>query len=68
MNRIIRPSRTLLVGAMFITISIVYGLLSRDYGGMTMLFALGIATGLMAYVLIAGSPRGDESADGDDAG
>ncbi len=57
---IIKPRYTLLAGAVFIVLGIVYGLLSRDPGGMTMLLALGIAMGLMSYVLIAGSPRGDE--------
>jgi len=57
---IIKPRYTLLAGVVFIVLGIVYGLLSGDYGGVTMLVALGVATGLMSYVLIAGSPRGDE--------
>jgi hypothetical protein len=57
---IIKPRYTLLAGVVFIALGIVYGLLSRDYGGVTMLVALGVAMGLMSYVLIAGSPRGDE--------
>ena len=57
---IIKPRFALLAGALFITLAIVYGALSRDWGGVTMLFALGIAMALMAYVLVAGSPRGDE--------
>lgn len=57
---IIKPRYTLLAGVLFIAIAVVYGLLSRDWGGVTMLAALGIAMALMAYVLIAGSPRGDE--------
>jgi hypothetical protein len=57
---IIKPRYTLLAGLVFIVLAIVYGLLSRDYGGVTMLLALGVAMGLMSYVLIAGSPRGDE--------
>ncbi|MCU0479562.1 MAG: hypothetical protein MUE92_12635 [Chloroflexi bacterium] len=57
---IIKPRYTLLAGLVFIVLGIVYGLLSRDYGGVTMLLALGVAMGLMSYVLIAGSPRGDE--------
>ncbi len=57
---IIKPRYTLLAGVVFIVLGIVYGLLSRDYGGVTMLLALGVAMGLMSYVLIAGSPRGDE--------
>jgi hypothetical protein len=57
---IIKPRYTLLAGVVFIGLAIVYGSLSQDWGGMTMLFALGIAMALMAYVLVAGSPRGDE--------
>ena len=57
---IIKPRYTLLAGVVFVVLGIVYGLLSRDYGGVTMLVALGIAMALMSYVLIAGSPRGDE--------
>jgi hypothetical protein len=57
---IIKPRYTLLAGVVFIGLAIVYGSLSHDWGGMTMLFALGIAMALMAYVLVAGSPRGDE--------
>ena len=57
---IIRPRYTLLVGALFIAVGIVYGFLSHDWAGVTMLLALGIAMALMAYVLVSGSPRGDE--------
>jgi hypothetical protein len=57
---IIKPRLTLLAGALFIAIAVVYGILSRDWGGVTMLGALGVAMALMAYVLVAGSPRGDE--------
>jgi hypothetical protein len=57
---IIKPRYTLLAGVVFIGLAIVYGSLSQDWGGVTMLVALGIAMALMAYVLVAGSPRGDE--------
>ncbi len=57
---IIKPRYTLLAGLLFIVVGIVYGLLSHDPGGVTMLVALGVAMGLMSYVLAAGSPRGDE--------
>jgi hypothetical protein len=57
---IIKPRYTLLAGLLFITLGIVYGLLSHDPIGAILLFALGIGMGLMSYVLIAGSPRGDE--------
>ncbi len=56
----IKPRYTLLAGLTFVVLGIVYGLLSHDPVGATMLFALGIAMGLMSYVLIAGSPSGDE--------
>jgi hypothetical protein len=51
----------MLIGLIFIGIGIVYGLLSRDWGGVTMLLALGVAMGLMGFVLMAASPRGDET-------
>ena len=57
---IIKPRYTLLAGALFITVAVIYGALSRDWAGVTMLLALGVAMPLMAYVLVAGSPRGDE--------
>ena len=57
---IIKPRFTLLAGALFVALAIVYGVLSHDWGGVTMLVALGVAMALMAYVLVAGSPRGDE--------
>ncbi len=57
---ITKPRFALLAGAVFIVLALVYGTLSQDWGGVTMLFALGIAMALMAYVLVVGSPRGDE--------
>ena len=57
---IIKPRFTLLAGALFVAIAVVYGLLSHDWGGVTLLGALGVAVALMAFVLVAGSPRGDE--------
>jgi len=57
---IVKPRLALLAGALFIAIAVVYGVLSRDWGGVTLLGALGVAIALMAYVLVAGSPRGDE--------
>jgi hypothetical protein len=57
------PRNAALVGVMFVIVAIVYwyvqpfGLTHLDYAGVTMLAALGIAMGLMAYVLIAGSPN-----------
>ena len=57
---IIKPRFALLAGAIFIALAIVYGVLSHDWGGVTMLGGLGVAMALMAWVLAAGSPRGDE--------
>ncbi len=56
-----RPGRAALLGLLFVTISLIYGALSHDWGGTTLLLALGLAMGLMAWVLVAGSPRGDEN-------
>jgi hypothetical protein len=53
---IMRPRRAMLVG-----LGVVYGLLSHDWGGVTLLLALGVAMGLMGFVLMAASPRGDET-------
>lgn len=55
-----RPIRAAAVGFVFIAVGVVYGALSRDWGGTTLFGALGIAMGLMAYVLVSGSPRGDD--------
>ena len=57
---ITKPRYAFLAGALFIAVAIVYGLLSHDPGGVVMLIALGIGMSTLAYVLIAGSPRGDE--------
>jgi hypothetical protein len=57
---IMRPRRAMLVGLAFVGLGVVYGLLSRDWVGVTMLLALGVAMGLLGFVLVAGSPRGDE--------
>jgi TRAP-type C4-dicarboxylate transport system permease small subunit len=59
------PRNALIVGLLFVFIAVVYflgptlsgGYVGVDVAGVTMLGALGIAMGLMAYVLIAGSPR-----------
>jgi hypothetical protein len=57
---IIKPRYTILAGLVFIALAVVYGIVSQDWGGVTLLGALGLAVALMAFVLIAGSPRGDE--------
>lgn len=59
------PRNALLVGLVFVTIAVVYVAVPIvfggvvDWAGFTMLLALGLAMSLMAYVLVAGSPRGD---------
>jgi hypothetical protein len=58
---IMRPRRAMLIGFVFAGLGVAYGLLSRDWIGVTLLLALGVAMGLMAYVLMAASPRGDET-------
>ena len=58
---IMRPRRAMLVGLLFAALGICYGILSSDWVGVTLLLALGVATGLMGFVLMAASPRGDET-------
>ncbi len=55
------PVRALAIGLPFLVVSLVYWALSYDAGGSAMLAALGVATGLMGFVLASGSPRGDEN-------
>ena len=63
MHPLKHPRNAALVGLLFIGIAFIYWLAPYlgnghiDYAGMVMLFALGIAMALMAYVLVAGSPR-----------
>ena len=57
------PRNAILVGLVFVVIAIFYwaapyfGNGHVDTAGLTLLGALGVAMGLMAYVLVAGSPR-----------
>jgi hypothetical protein len=63
MHPIGRPRYAVAIGILFMVIALVYyaapAILGGhiDYSGMVMLGALGIAMGLMAYVLMAGSPN-----------
>ena len=56
-----RQRNSLVIGATFVIIAIVYGGLAPVFGykiewaGVTMLFALGFALGIMSYVLTSGS-------------
>jgi TRAP-type C4-dicarboxylate transport system permease small subunit len=59
------PRNVVIVGLIFVVISVVYyvgadlwgGYVHIDFAGVTMLAALGVAMSLMAYVLVAGSTR-----------
>ena len=61
MHALRHPRNAALLGIVFIVIGIVYWAVPTlggwhvDYAGVTMLLALGIAMGMMAYVLVAGS-------------
>ncbi len=61
MHPLKHPRNAALVGVLFIVIGFVYWFLPTyggwhvDYAGVTMLIALGVAMGMMAYVLVAGS-------------
>jgi hypothetical protein len=63
MHLIRHPRNAALVGIVFLVIAIVfwavptYGGWHVDYAGVTMLVFLGVAMGLMAYVLVAGSGK-----------
>jgi apolipoprotein N-acyltransferase len=61
MHPLRHPRNALVIGVIFVATAIVYWLSPYlghghiDYAGITMLAALGIAMGLLFYVLIAGS-------------
>lgn len=63
MHPLRHPRNAVVVGAVFAVTGALYwaipyfGHWLTDYAGFTMLVALGIAMTLMAYVLVAGSPR-----------
>jgi hypothetical protein len=63
MHPIRHPRNAALLGIVFLVIAIVfwavptYGGWHVDYAGVTMLVFLGVAMGLMAYVLVAGSSK-----------
>ena len=63
MHPLKHPRNAAAVGIIFVVIALVYWVTPAlgnghvDYAGITMLFALGIAMALMAYILVAGSPR-----------
>jgi hypothetical protein len=61
MHPLQHPRNAALLGVIFVVIGVIYwavpyfGHWNLDYAGVTMLAVLGIAMGLMAYVLVAGS-------------
>jgi hypothetical protein len=64
MHPIAHPRNAIIFGIVFVVAAFVYWVVPyvdapnfTDYAGTVMLGVLGIAIGLMAYVLIAGSPR-----------
>ncbi|HET7495360.1 MAG TPA: hypothetical protein VFJ80_07910 [Candidatus Limnocylindrales bacterium] len=63
MHPLRHPRNAIVVGLMFAGIGAIYWLIQEvtgfrvDYAGVTMLFLLGVAVSIMAYVLIAGSPN-----------
>jgi heme/copper-type cytochrome/quinol oxidase subunit 1 len=64
MHPIAHPRNAIFVGVIFVVIGFIYWLVPyldapsfTDYAGTVMLGALGIAMAVMAYVLVAGSPR-----------
>lgn len=61
MHPLRHPRNAALVGIMFVATGVAFWAVQAiagwrvDYAGVTMLIALGVATSIMAYVLIAGS-------------
>jgi hypothetical protein len=61
MHPLRHPRNAALVGIVFLVIAFFFWVIPTmggwhvDYAGVTMLFALGIAMAMMAYVLVAGS-------------
>lgn len=56
-----RRRNAILIGVTFVVVAIAYGVLAQPLGykiepaGVTMLFALGFALGIMSYALTSGS-------------
>lgn len=51
-----RPRTAIALGLLFVVIAAVYLTVSRDAGGATTLFGLGIAMAIMAFALVVGTP------------
>jgi hypothetical protein len=63
MHPLRHPRNAIFVGLLFVVVGVAYwgvqtiGGWPVDYAGTTMLILLGVATSILAYVLIAGSPN-----------
>ena len=63
MHALKHPRNAALLGGFFVFLAAAFwgaqalSNVQVDFSGVTLLAALGLATGLMAYVLVAGSPR-----------
>jgi uncharacterized membrane protein YphA (DoxX/SURF4 family) len=63
MHPLRHPRNAIFVGLLFVAVGLIYWGVQYiagwevDYAGTTMLILLGVATAIMAYVLIAGSPN-----------
>ena len=63
MHPLRHPRNAIFVGLLFVVVGAIYFTVQTvagwpvDYAGVTLLGLLGIAMGVMAYVLIAGSPN-----------
>jgi hypothetical protein len=63
MHPLRHPRNAIFVGLLFSIVGAIYWIVQYvagwqvDYAGTTLLILLGIAMGVMAYVLIAGSPN-----------
>jgi hypothetical protein len=63
MHPLRHPRNAIFVGLLFSATGVVYWAVQTiagwhvDYAGVTMLILLGVATSILAYVLIAGSPN-----------
>lgn len=61
MHPLRHPRNAAAVGILFVMIGVIFWAVPTfggwhvDYAGVTMLLALGVAMGIMAYVLVAGS-------------
>ena len=63
MHPLRHPRNAIFVGLLFVIVGVIYFAVQSlagwnvDYAGVTLLILVGIAMGIMSYVLIAGSPN-----------